>query len=208
MKIAGLILAGGSSIRMGGIDKGLLLLDGKPLVEHVFNQINLHISKLFISANRNSEKYSIYGSVLHDNKNLGSFLGPLGGIAAAMSVWTGQLLVIMPCDSPFFYSCLIKRLILTAEKENASLVVASCNKKRQPVFMVANIKLLSNLETYLIRKNRKVRLWQDMVGVREVDCSDFPTAFLNINTFNDFNQSKAIIRSNVVNHSNLPNRDH
>ncbi len=193
MQIAGLILAGGLSKRMHGIDKGLTQLNGKPFIEYITDNIKPDILKLFISANRNQEKYSNYGCVLPDNRKLGQALGPLGGVASGISAWAGKWLVTVPCDSPFLSRHLTKRLIMRARSENASLAVASIHGKREPVFMAVRTKLLENLERYLINDNRQVRLWQDIVGGIEVDCSDFPLTFFNINTPKEIDLAKQII---------------
>ncbi len=196
MQVAGLILAGGLGKRMNGLDKGLEILDGKPLIEYIVDSISLDILKLFISVNRNQNKYSHYGHILVDDKKLGSSLGPLGGVASGISAWSGEWLVTVPCDSPFLSYHLIKRLITEARAKNASLAVAAINGKREPVFMALKTMLLSNLKTYLIAKNRKVRLWQDLIGAIEVDCSDFPLTFFNINTFEQMKLARDILYSN------------
>ena len=55
--ITGLLLAGGRGRRMGGADKGLLLLDGKPLALHTLRRLRPQVATVLISANRNAAFY-------------------------------------------------------------------------------------------------------------------------------------------------------
>ena len=56
--ITGLILAGGQGSRMGGIDKGLQLLGGKPMVAHVIARLAPQVDEILVNANRNPERYA------------------------------------------------------------------------------------------------------------------------------------------------------
>ena len=60
-RITGLILAGGQGSRMGGLDKGLQPLQGRPLVEHAIERLRPQVGALAISANRNVDVYRRYG---------------------------------------------------------------------------------------------------------------------------------------------------
>lgn len=59
--VTGVILAGGRGRRMGMVDKGLQLLKGKPMVEHVIDRLRPQVSTLMINANRNTEAYATFG---------------------------------------------------------------------------------------------------------------------------------------------------
>ena len=74
--ITGVILAGGQARRMKGQDKGLILFNGKPLIEYVIEVFNPQVGKLIINANRNHDKYSQYGfEVISDEYP--NYCGPL-----------------------------------------------------------------------------------------------------------------------------------
>ena len=81
-EISVVILAGGRASRMGGKDKGLIELDGAPLIAYVHEVVKNKASHIFISANRNTEQYSLYGEVIIDD--LKDFQGPLAGISKAL----------------------------------------------------------------------------------------------------------------------------
>ena len=83
-ELTGVILAGGEGRRMGGADKGLQLLDGRPLVHWVLDRLRPQVGRVVISANRNLDRYREFGCpVLSDT--LAGFAGPLAGLQAAMA---------------------------------------------------------------------------------------------------------------------------
>lgn len=67
-EITGLLLAGGRALRMGGIDKGLIPFQGKPLIEHAINRLGPQVANLVINANRNQTVYSQYGCRCGDSR--------------------------------------------------------------------------------------------------------------------------------------------
>ena len=56
--VTGLIYAGGRATRMGGVDKGLELFRGRPLIEAVIDRLKPQCASIVISANRNLERYA------------------------------------------------------------------------------------------------------------------------------------------------------
>lgn len=186
---AGLVLAGGRGARMHAVDKGLQSLQGEPLVAHVVRRLSPYVAKVFVSANRNQEVYAAYGAVVSDDAGLGAFQGPLAGLASGLAAWSGQWLVTAPCDSPFLPEHLAGRLVSAAQAAQAPLAVATCGGRRQAVCMAVHTALLPDLMDYLRGADRKVALLQDRVGGIEVDFSDTPQAFININTLDELAQA-------------------
>ncbi len=82
-EVTGVILAGGQARRMGGQDKGLVMLDGKPMVEIIIDVFKPQTAKLLINANRNHDRYSQYGFELVADE-LSGYCGPLAGMASAL----------------------------------------------------------------------------------------------------------------------------
>ena len=79
MSITGIILAGGKSRRMGGVDKGLMDFLGKPMVAHVLQRLTPQVDEVFINANREPERYAVFGQpVVQDD--IADFAGPLAGL--------------------------------------------------------------------------------------------------------------------------------
>ena len=96
-QITAVILAGGRGRRMGGDDKGLVELNGRPLIKHVLAVIAPQVSSVILNANRNLDRYAGFGYPVVRDDLLG-FQGPLAGFAAAMAAATTPYLITMPCD--------------------------------------------------------------------------------------------------------------
>ncbi len=179
--ITGVVLAGGLGRRMGGVDKGLQLLNGRPLVSHVIERLAPQVDELLINANQNGERYAAFGyPVLADR--IPEFAGPLAGLHAALSAATHPLVATAPCDSPFLPADLISRLFQALTATNADLAVARTFDQPHPVFCLCRHELLPHLTDFLARGERKMALWHAALKVVEVAFDDEAEAFENINT--------------------------
>jgi molybdopterin-guanine dinucleotide biosynthesis protein A len=182
--ISGLILAGGRGRRMGGTDKGLLLVHGRPLAALSLERLKPQVGKVFISANRNLEAYAALGAeVLPDL--LPDYPGPLAGIHAALTRIQTPWLAACPCDSPYLPADLVARLMQAALASNAPLAVAKTAGRSQPAFMLCRRDLLPALTIWLQSGNRRVGAWQESQGAAQADFADCPEAFANFNTPED-----------------------
>lgn len=182
--VTGLILAGGQARRMGGLDKGLVDLAGRPLIEWVIEGLQPQTGRLLINANRNREKYTAYGCPVIADR-ISGYCGPLAGIAAGLQACDTAYLVTCPCDSPLVPADLIARLYQALQENNAELAVAHNGERLQPVFALLARDLLASLETYLSNEGRKIDRWYEQHDMAVVDFSDRPEAFFNINTPED-----------------------
>ena len=103
--LSGLILCGGLSSRMGGGDKCLLPLRGRPILDHIIARATPQLDRLAISANGDATRFASYGlPVLPDT--VPGFAGPLAGILTGLN-WASELsncqgLISMAGDTPFF----------------------------------------------------------------------------------------------------------
>jgi len=178
--ITAVILAGGEGRRMGGIDKGLIELDGKPLIEHVIARLTPQTSNIIISANRNIEHYQTYNyPVITDQiKNQ----GPLGGILSALLQCKSDWLLTVPCDCPHLPLDLVCRITNTANQTDTRLFTAHDGRHSQPLFSLIHRDLTGSLQAYLAANNQKAGLWLAQQGTVNVNFSDQPNAFININT--------------------------
>jgi CTP:molybdopterin cytidylyltransferase MocA len=107
--ITGVILAGGLGRRMGGVDKGMQLLDGRPLAAHVADRLAPQVDRLLINANRSQAAYAALGYPVFADE-IPDFAGPLAGLHAALAASQTSLVVTAPCDSPFLPADLVGRL--------------------------------------------------------------------------------------------------
>lgn len=180
--IAGVILAGGQGRRMGGVDKGLQELQGRPLVQWVLERLAPQVDDVVISANQNFERYREYGrAVLPDR--IPGFAGPLAGLHAALVQVTQPLLTTAPCDSPFLPADLVSRLHAALLAADAQLAVARTGDRVHRAFCLVQREVLPGLEAFLASGERKVGLWHASLKVVEVSFDDEADSFGNINTF-------------------------
>ena len=184
MSISAIILAGGLATRMNGVDKGLVLLHKKSLVQHVIKRLTKQVDEVIINANREIVQYQAFGCpVLQDEFE--SFLGPLAGFSLGLQHAKHDYVLTVPCDSPLLPLDLATRLISALLEYKADIAVASSDDNIHPVFCLCKKNVLPSLTTYLAQGERRVSTWQKSQKYIEVDFSDCNKAFTNLNTAED-----------------------
>ena len=179
--VTGIVLAGGLGRRMGGVDKGLVALDGKPMVAHVIARLAPQVGAIIVNANRNVDAYEALGHpVVSDD--VGGFAGPLAGLHAGLSRTSTRHAVTVPCDSPFLPGDLVTRLASGLESEDAQLAVARTFDQPHPVFAFVRTDVFSNLAAFLASGGRKIDRWYAALRTVEVSFDDCADTFRNINT--------------------------
>jgi len=179
-EITGVVLAGGRGSRMGGEDKGLVELDGRPMVEYVIARLRSQVGAIVISANRNQERYAALGFPVVPDL-LGGYQGPLAGMASALQAASTPYVVTVPCDSPLIGDDLVERLAAALVREAADVAVAYDGQRTHPVFLLLKRALLPSLLAFLEAGERKIDLWFARHRVAQADFSDCPEAFINVN---------------------------
>jgi molybdopterin-guanine dinucleotide biosynthesis protein A len=180
-EICGLVLAGGQGRRMGGVDKGLQPLQGRPLIEHVLDRLRPQVGSVVINANQNLERYAQFGCPVVPDR-LGGFAGPLAGLDAGLHATDAPLIVTVPCDSPFLPRDLVARLAIARAAIDADVAVARTGTQPHPVFALVSARVRSHLADFLARGERKIDSWYESLTVTEVAFDDEADAFANINT--------------------------
>jgi molybdopterin-guanine dinucleotide biosynthesis protein A len=180
-KITGVILAGGLGRRMGGIDKGLQELRGRPMTAWVIERLAPQVDELLINANQNGERYAAFGHRVVPDQ-IPDFAGPLAGLHAALSAAAHPLVATAPCDSPFLPADLISRLFAALTASDADLAVARTFDQPHPVFCLCKREVLPHLTEFLESGGRKIDRWYATLKVVEVAFDDEAEAFENINT--------------------------
>jgi len=184
MSISAIILAGGRATRMNGTDKGLVLLQSKPLIQHVIERLTPQVDEILINANRELAQYQAFGyTVLKDEVD--DFLGPLAGFSLGLQNAKHDYVLIVPCDSPLMPVDLAQRLMSALIKHQADIALASSDSITHPVFCLCKKILLPSLTAYLEQGERRVSAWQKSQQYIEVDFSDCNEDFTNLNTFED-----------------------
>jgi molybdopterin-guanine dinucleotide biosynthesis protein A len=180
--VSGIVLAGGQGRRMGGVDKGLQMLRGRPMVEWVLERFAPQVDEIVINANQNIAAYEKLGRrVVPDD--IGGFAGPLAGLHAGLKAAKHALVVTVPCDSPFLPADLVSRLKESLGK--ADLAVAKTGAQPHPVFALMKREVRESLEAFLASGGRKIDAWYAALKVVEVAFDDEADAFRNINTLEE-----------------------
>ena len=181
-EIIGVVLAGGRATRMGGKDKGLQLLNGKPLWRHVADTLANQVSAIAISANRHIDIYQRSGFPVYQD-NLADYPGPLAGMLSVMQQSKGEWFLFCSCDTPFIPACLVERLV--QQRGDFPVVWVHDGERDHPAIALINRSLVPDLQNYLATGERRVMVFMRQSGGHSVDFSDWKSAFVNVNTTED-----------------------
>lgn len=194
------ILAGGKATRMGGGDKGLRTIGGKPLLDHVLDRMRPQSGPIALNANGDPERFAGYGlPVLPDT--LPDHPGPLAGVLAGLDWAAAQghdAIVTAAADTPFFPADLVERLQQAAGPSGLALAATREVDKiwRQPTFGLWPVVLRHDLREALENGLRKIVLWTDQhnAGLAVFD-TDPVDPFFNVNTPDDITEAERLLEA-------------
>lgn len=190
ISISAVILAGGQATRMGGADKGLQLLHGKPLFQCIYERLHSQVERISVNANRNQAVYAASGLPVFGD-NIESFQGPLSGILTALERSDTDFVLFVPCDSPFFPDNLLEKLKSAVIFHGVSIAYVHDGERAHPTFCLMARRLKDKLAAYLASGERRMLHFMRENGAVSVDFSENKQAFANINTLDEllqFNQ--------------------
>ena len=185
MKTYALILAGGQGKRLGGVDKGLVPWQGKPLIDHVLDRVRPQVDHIAISANRNLEEYARRTPHVFADARQWQHLGPLAALCTAandLELATADWLLIVSCDMPKLPQDLVKRFLTMAKRTplcNAFYVETP--ERPQYSIMFIRPQILQSAVPYLYAGMRTIRGWLQQQRARVVPF-DSDVDFVNYNT--------------------------
>ncbi|MCA0405202.1 MAG: molybdenum cofactor guanylyltransferase [Proteobacteria bacterium] len=190
--IAAVVLAGGLARRMGGADKALLPLAGRPLLSHVLAALGSPPRPCAISANGDPARFAAFGlPVLADSDDTRP--GPLAGIATGLR-WAraqgAQALVSAAVDTPILPGDLLERL--RGASSGMHLTHARAGGRDHPTLALWPIGLLTSLEDYLARGERRMMGFMALHEAIAVEW-DSPDLFVNLNTPDDLARAEALL---------------
>lgn len=197
----GVILAGGQARRMGGKDKGLLVLEGVSLLDRVIDRLGPQVDRLVLNANGDPDRFAEYGlPVISDTMD--EFPGPLAGILAGMEYASQRgydHIVSAAADTPFFPHDLVERLERAAHKAQTPIALAATHEEgrlvRHPTFGLWPVSLRADLRAALEGGLRKVVLWTDKHGAASTAFEE--GAFFNVNTPDDLEHAAGMIKGHI-----------
>lgn len=187
-RVAVAVLSGGAGRRLGGREKGLALLDGKPLIEHVLAQVD-HIERFsarhcvieqrLVVANRHHDAYLRHAPTIADLPDAGA--GPLAGIASALAHCRSDWLLTLPVDCVTPPLDLLSRFAGTIRTTGADVAVAHDGTRIQPLFAVYRTSLAASALA-AARHGQGPRQWQQSLSLDVISFADTAEAFGNLNT--------------------------
>ena len=198
-QVSALVLAAGRGSRMGGVDKGLQVFQGRPLVQHAIERLQDQCAHVMINANRHLDQYAAWGHEVWPD-DMADFAGPLAGFMVGLQHCRTPFLLIVPCDSPFFPLDLALRLGQALIEQDADLAVAVGAEvdphghtvwRPQPVFCLLRSHLLNSLTRFMQVGGRKIDAWtaqHPCAWARFDQALDDPKAFANFNTLSELQQ--------------------
>ena len=190
--VLGVVLAGGKSQRFGE-DKSQVKLGDKILIDYILSEIIDEFNEVLVVSNnsinfRKSKKISQIQDFKKD-------LGPLGGVLTAMK-WVKdnnkdyQWISTFPADTPFFKNQILKDFLQNINQEKDKLFFIKSNNTRHNIFGLWSIDLMDKLEEDLDKGERKVEVWANSIGVKNIDMKfENMDPFFNINTKEDLKKA-------------------
>jgi len=202
--VVGVLLAGGLSRRMGGGDKALKELGGRPMLAHTAERLAPQVGKLIINANGDPERFAGFGlPVVADS--ISGFAGPLAGVLAGLD-WArenapkARWIATVATDTPFFPSDLVDRFVAAVGHSDEMIALARSGEHMHPVFGLWPVALVEDLRGWLTRgENPKVLAWTDRHQMAAVTFAGFEAGgelldpFFNANTPEDMAVAQAVL---------------
>ena len=190
--ILGIVLAGGKSQRFGE-DKSQVKLGNKLLIDYILSEIIDEFNEvLVVTNNQINFKESKKISLIEDFKK---DLGPLGGVLTAMK-WVKdnnkdyQWISTFPADTPFFKNQILKDFLNKINIDEGKLFFIKSNNTRHNIFGLWSIDLMGKLEEDLDKGERKVEVWANSIGVKNINMKfENKDPFFNINTKEDLKKA-------------------
>ncbi|MBS3743310.1 MAG: molybdenum cofactor guanylyltransferase [Wenzhouxiangellaceae bacterium] len=180
-RITAVVLAGGRARRMGGVDKGLVEIAGKPMIEWTLEALRPQVDRMIINANRSQQAYERLGLPIIEDRHEG-FQGPLAGLHAAFAAAASDYLLCVPCDAPRLPPDLAARLGEVLQAHQAEIAVAEAGGRLHSLHALFDCRLASDLATRLDTGERKPDRWYASRRFVRVGFDDVPDRFVNVNT--------------------------
>jgi len=199
MNTIGVLLAGGLARRMGGGDKPLRLIAGRPLLDRVIERLRPQVAGLVLNANGDPARFAAYGlPVVADS--IPDFAGPLAGVLAGLD-WAAAnrpdcpMIVSVATDAPFLPTDLVARMARAIEAEGADLACAASGGQTHPVIGLWPVRLREDLRRALVEEGlRKVDVWTARYKLAVVPFPDRPVdPFFNANRPEDLDRAAALL---------------
>lgn len=197
--IVGVVLAGGQARRMGGGDKPLRALAGKPILEHILERFRPQVAAVALNANGDPGRFADYGLPVVPDPVEG-FAGPLAGVLAGLD-WArtarpeADYIATVPGDAPFLPRNLVARLSEAMGRAGADLACAASDGRAHPPVGLWPVRLADDLRRAMIEEDvRKVDRWTARHKLIQVEFAAEPVdPFFNANRPEDIAAAERLL---------------
>lgn len=194
--VAGVLLAGGQSRRMGGGDKSLRLLGGRTILDRIAERIRPQVGPLVLNANGDPARFAACGLPVAADV-VDGYAGPLAGVLTGLE-WARDnapgctWLASFACDAPFQPRDLVARLLAAVKAEGADMACAASGGRDHPVFALWPVRLADDLRRAVVDEGiRKVDIWTARYRLVRADFAVDPVdPFFNVNRPEDFEEAE------------------
>jgi molybdopterin-guanine dinucleotide biosynthesis protein A len=197
--VAGVILAGGLSRRMGGGDKCLRPLGGRPVLAHIVARVRPQVAALVLNANGDPARFAAFGLPVAADV-VEEFPGPLAGVLTGLEWAAAQAphcrwLASFAGDAPFVPHDLVARLVAAVQAERADLACAASGGQAHPVFGLWRAELAVELRRAVVDEVvRKVDMWTARYKLVTVEFATTPfDPFFNANRPEDLAEAERLL---------------
>jgi molybdopterin-guanine dinucleotide biosynthesis protein A len=191
------LLAGGLARRMGGGDKPLRTLGGRPLLDHVIERVRPQVRAMALNANGDPARFAAWGlPVIADT--LADNPGPLAGVLAGMR-WAAAAgaadVLSVPTDTPFLPRDLVARLDAARRAAGVPIACAASGGRTHPVAALWPVALADALEAALVGGMRRIDRWTAGQGVAPASFDDDVgrDAFFNVNSAEELAEAERML---------------
>ena len=197
--VAGVLLAGGKSRRMGGGDKCLLELAGRPVLDRIIRRVRPQVGPLVLNANGDGARFAGFGLPVAADV-VDGFAGPLAGVLTGLE-WAAanapgcDWMASFACDAPFVPADLVARLIDAVAADGADMACARSGGRDHPVFGLWPVRLAAALRSAVVDEAiRKVDLWTARYRLVRADFAADPVdPFFNLNSPDDMARAEELL---------------
>ena len=179
--ITGIIFCGGSGLRLGGVEKPLIKIEGKTILDHVIERLHPQVSSIIISCGEKPKAYDKFKQTVISDQVPGD--GPLGGFASAFKATTSSWIFTCPGDTPWIPSNLVH--LLSEDAEKMGVGVPFDGLRRQNLFLLIQRDRGASLVEYYNAGGRAIHRWLEANQIISTDLSEYADQFFNVNNPRD-----------------------
>jgi molybdopterin-guanine dinucleotide biosynthesis protein A len=197
-RVCGVLLAGGRARRLGGGDKCLRALGGRPLLARVIERAQGQVEALVLNANGDAQRFARFSLTVVPDV-IGGFAGPLAGVLTGLEwarehVAGAEWLASFATDAPFLPRDLVARLLAAIGEDGAEIAFAASAGRAHPVFAVWPVRLADTLRAAIADEGvRKIDSWTARFRTARVEFASVPVdPFFNVNTPDDLAEAERL----------------